>query len=76
VRERKIPKPGGSGKVRRLYTSHRIKPYAIDILGGDPGVPFRWIPERRAQLTAELDAAMLHLYDLDRDDAEDGDRPQ
>jgi hypothetical protein len=52
------------------YTSHRIKPYAVDVMGGEPGAPFRWIPDRRAQLMAELDAAMLHLYELDRDDAE------
>ena len=36
----------------------------------DPGPPFRWLPERREQLRAELDAAMLHLYGLDRADAE------
>lgn len=52
------------------YTSHRIKPYANDILGGDPGSPFRWLPERREQLKAELDAAMLHVYGLDRADTE------
>ena len=52
------------------YTSHRIKPYAADVVRGEPGAPFRWLPERRAQLIAELDAAMLHLYGLDRDDAQ------
>jgi len=52
------------------YTSYRIKPYAVDVLGGDPGAPFRWLPERRDQLKAEIDAAMLHLYGLDREDAE------
>lgn len=52
------------------YTSHRINPYAADIVGGDPGTPFRWIPERRDQLKAELDAAMFHLYGLDRADTE------
>lgn len=57
------------------YTSHRMAPYAIDIVEGtpgetDPGPPFRWLPERRAQLRAELDAALLHLYGLSRDDAE------
>jgi hypothetical protein len=53
-----------------VFTSHRIKPYAADVVGGEPGEPFRWIPERRQQLIAELDAAMLHLYGLDRSDAE------
>jgi hypothetical protein len=57
------------------YTSHRMAPYAVDVLAGepgatDPGPPFRWLPDRRAQLRAELDAAMLHLYGLERDDAE------
>jgi hypothetical protein len=57
------------------YNSNRIAPYAVDVLGGvpgetDPGPPFRWLPERREQLRAELDAAMLHLYGLERDDAE------
>ncbi len=36
----------------------------------DPGPPLHWLPERRDQLRAELDAAMLHLYGLSRDDAE------
>jgi hypothetical protein len=53
-----------------IYTSHRIRPYAVDVVGSDPGAPFRWISSRRAQLMAELDAATLHLYELDRDDAE------
>lgn len=57
------------------YTSWRMAPYAVDVLEGtpgesDPGPPFRWLPERRTQLRAELDAAMLHLYGLDRSDAE------
>jgi len=57
------------------YTSYRLAPYAVDVLQGvpgqtDPGPPFRWLPERRGQLRAELDAAMLHLYGLSRSDAE------
>ena len=50
------------------YTSHRMAGYARDVLadGSEPGTPFRWLPERRAQLVAELDAAMFHTYDLDR----------
>ncbi|HLS80620.1 MAG TPA: hypothetical protein VK025_04375 [Steroidobacter sp.] len=32
------------------------------------GAPFRWNPERRALLRAELDAAFFHLYGLSRDD--------
>lgn len=50
------------------YTSDRIAPYARDL--GDDGPPFRWVPERRARLRAELDAAMLHVYGLTREEAE------
>ena len=60
----------GPRVLELIYTSHRIKAYAVDVVGGDPGAPFRWTSSRRAQLMAELDAAMLHLYELDRDDAE------
>jgi hypothetical protein len=52
------------------YTSDRIRPYAEDIVGGNPGAPFRWIPERRDQLRAEVEAAMFHVYGLDCDDTE------
>ena len=56
------------------YTSWRIAAYANDCMGldpdADPGPPFRWIPERREQLRAELDAAMFHLYGLGRDEVE------
>jgi hypothetical protein len=34
------------------------------------GAPFRWNPERRALLRAELDAAFFHLYGLSRDDTD------
>jgi hypothetical protein len=50
------------------YTSWRLKPYAEDM--GDDGRPFHWIPERRALLRAELDAGFVHLYGLQREEAE------
>jgi len=50
------------------YTAWDLESYARDL--GDNGPPFRWDEERRAQLRAELDAAYLHLYGLDRSDAE------
>lgn len=50
------------------YTSSRLKSYAKDL--GDKGSPFHWIPERRALLRADLDACFLHLYGLDRGEAE------
>lgn len=54
------------------YTSHRLSGHARDVLadGTDPGGPFRWLPDRRFQLIAELDAAMFHVYGLDRDAVE------
>lgn len=50
------------------YTSVRLRPYAQDL--GDDGPPFRWDAERRALLRADLDAGFLHIYGLDRDEAE------
>lgn len=50
------------------YTSWRLKPYAREM--GDDGPPFRWHPERRALLRADLDAAFLHVYGLTRIEAE------
>lgn len=56
------------------YTSQRMAGYARDVMtladGGLVGEPFRWIPERRAQLIGELDAAMLHVYGFSRAEAE------
>lgn len=37
---------------------------------GHEGPPFRWDPERRPLLRAELDAAFFHLYGLSRDDTD------
>lgn len=47
------------------YTSRRLQPYAAEL--GDFGRPFRWLPERRAVLQAELDGAFMHVYGFDRD---------
>lgn len=52
------------------YTSRTLRSYAADVVGSDPGTPFRWVPERRDRLRSELEAAMLHLYGLDRPGAE------
>jgi hypothetical protein len=48
------------------YTSHDIQPWAQDL--GHDGQPFRFDPERRAVLRAELDAYYAHLYGLTRDE--------
>lgn len=50
------------------YTSYRLAPYARD--NGDDGPPFRWSPQRRQLLRAELDAAMFHVYGLARSEVE------
>ncbi|MFF3467482.1 Eco57I restriction-modification methylase domain-containing protein [Streptomyces sp. NPDC002619] len=48
------------------YTSHDMTPFARDL--GDTGNPFRWDPDRRAVIRAELDALFFHLYGITRDD--------
>ncbi|MFM9593136.1 Eco57I restriction-modification methylase domain-containing protein [Streptomyces scabiei] len=48
------------------YTSHNMTPFARDL--GDTGAPFRWDPDRRAVIRAELDALFFHLYGITRDD--------
>lgn len=50
------------------YTSWRLKPYAQEM--GDDEPPFRWNPERRALLRADLEAAMFHIYGLNRTEVE------
>ena len=50
------------------YTSNRLRPYSQDL--ADDGPPFHWDPERRALLRADLDAGFLHIYGLDRHEAE------
>ncbi|WP_328914381.1 MULTISPECIES: Eco57I restriction-modification methylase domain-containing protein [unclassified Streptomyces] len=49
-----------------VYTAHDMAPFARDL--GDPGDPFRWDPDRRAVIRAELDALFFHLYGIDRED--------
>jgi hypothetical protein len=50
------------------YTAWDLEAFAKDV--GYDGAPFRWDPERRALLRAELDAAFFHLYGLSRDDTD------
>ena len=50
------------------YTAWDLEPFAKDC--GYDGPPFRWDPERRFLLRAELDAAFFHLYGIGRDDAD------
>ena len=48
------------------YTSHELAAWAADL--GYTGAPFRFDPDRRAQLRAELDAYYARLYGLTRDE--------
>lgn len=51
-----------------FYTSYRIASFAGE--AGAVTLPFRWLPERRDVIRAELDAAMMHVYGLQRDEVE------
>lgn len=48
------------------YTAYDLAPWARDL--GHDGPPFRWDPDRRALLRAELDAWYAHAYGLTRDE--------
>ncbi|MGD9485201.1 DNA methyltransferase [Streptomyces sp. TRM70308] len=58
-----------SSRVAELcYTSWDMAPFARDL--GEQGSPFVWDELRRAQIRAELDAYFLHLYEINREDAD------
>lgn len=58
-----------SDRVLELcYTNDELASFAADL--GRDQLPFRWLPERRVLLQAEIDAAVLHFYGLSRDQAE------
>ena len=67
-----VPTVGSLGEwltIRVLelaYTATDLAGFAADI--GFAGQPFRWDPDRRALIRAELDAAMFRLYGIARDD--------
>ncbi|MFJ4424171.1 Eco57I restriction-modification methylase domain-containing protein [Streptomyces bobili] len=48
------------------YTADDMRAFASDL--GDTGTPFRWDPDRRALIRAELDALFFHLYGITRED--------
>ena len=54
--------------VELSYTSVELESFARDV--GIQCPPFRWEPERRVLLQAEIDAAVLHCYQLTRGQAE------
>jgi SOS-response transcriptional repressor LexA len=51
-----------------MCTASDLEPFARDL--GHHGPPFRWDPERRFLIRAELDAAFFHLYGISRDDSD------
>jgi hypothetical protein len=58
-----------SSRVLELtYTSESMRPWAEDM--GYTGDPFLWDEDRRAQLKAEIDARIAHLYGLTRKEVE------
>jgi hypothetical protein len=58
-----------SSRVLELtYTSESMRPWAEDM--GYRGDPFPWDEDRRAQLKAEIDARIAHLYGLTRKEVE------
>ena len=50
------------------YTNEELESFAADLGRHHP--PFHWRPERRVLLEAEIDASVLHLYGLNRVQAE------
>jgi hypothetical protein len=58
----------GKRVLELSYTSVELKMFASDL--GFHGPPFRWNSERRSFLQAEIDAAVMHLYGLNHDQAE------
>lgn len=50
------------------FTNVELESFAEDL--GHKSGPFKWDPERRSLIQAEIDAAMLHLYELDRKQAD------
>ena len=50
------------------YTAEDVRSFAEDL--GYSGPPFRWDPDRRALLRAELDAYYAYLYGLTRRELE------
>ncbi|MEV0024071.1 DNA methyltransferase [Streptomyces atroolivaceus] len=77
VRQLAVPTPDqlaphaeiiGLRTLELTYTATDMTPFARDL--GDTGAPFRWDPERRAVIRAELDALFFHLYGISRDDTD------
>ena len=58
----------GTRATELIYTSHDLE--GVAAAWGDREGPFKWDPDRRRQIQAEIDGAVLHLYGLDRAQSE------
>jgi hypothetical protein len=54
--------------VELNFTWDGLSEYASD--NGVQGDPYRWDEARRSAIKAEIDAAVMHLFSLDREEAE------
>jgi hypothetical protein len=54
--------------LKLTYTSENLSKFALKLDYSGP--PFRWDESWRSELRAEIDAAIFHLYDLDREDVD------
>ncbi len=54
--------------VELVHTARDMNAWAVAM--GIEGPPYRWIPDRRTALRAELDAAVFHLYGYERGDVD------
>jgi hypothetical protein len=57
----------GQRALELCYTNEELAPFAAEL--GREHPPFRWQPDRRSLLQAEIDAAVLHLYGLNKSQA-------
>lgn len=57
--------------VELTYTSFKMQQFAAEaVIPESAGPPFRWVDSRREQLQVEINAAVFHIYNLDRADTE------
>jgi len=56
--------------VELVYTSWDLAAFVAEDPDLAAPAPYRWMPERRELLRAELDAVFFHLYGIERDDVD------
>jgi hypothetical protein len=55
--------------VELIYTSHDLTAFTKDAAIFPDSLPFRWQDGRRAQIRAEIDSYILHMYEITRESA-------